>query len=196
MEDGNASESLCAQCGAPVEVGQIFCKQCGGTVRPPSPLVASVAESPSAQPKRKWISLKWSLIAVVLLFGYFMWQCGSGMKAGARLSDEAVRHFHSQLDSEAYDDIVRDSDEAFRNSENRDELVKFLAGVHSKLGPSRGFNRTNIFVNANTNGTFMKVTYQSTFDQGNAVEAFTWKKAGVGLQLVRYDVNSNAFVTR
>jgi hypothetical protein len=107
-----------------------------------------------------------------------------------------VRHFHSQLDSEAYDDIVRDSDEAFRNSENRDELVKFLAGVHSKLGPSRGFNRTNIFVNANTNGTFMKVTYQSTFDQGNAVEAFTWKKAGVGLQLVRYDVNSNAFVTR
>jgi hypothetical protein len=124
MEDGNiASESLCAQCGASVEVGQIFCKQCGGTVRPPAPFVTSVAESPSARPKRKWISLKWSLIAVVLLFGYFMWQCGSGIKAGARLSDEAVRHFHSQLDSEAYGDIVRDSDEAFQNSENRDELV-------------------------------------------------------------------------
>ncbi len=197
MEDGNiASESLCAQCGAPADVGQIFCKKCGGTVRPPAPLVTSVAESPSAQSKRKWISLKWSLIAVVFLFGYFMWQCGSGMKAGARLSDEAVSHFHSQLDSEAYSDIVRDSDEAFQNSENRDELVKFLAGVHSKLGPSRGFNRTNILVNANTNGTFIKVTYQSTFDQGNAVEAFTWKKAGTGLKLVRYDVNSNAFLTR
>ena len=196
MEDGNiASESLCAQCGAPVEVGQIFCKQCGGTVRPPAPFVTSVAESPSARPKRKWISLKWSLIAVVLLFGDFMWQCGSGMKAGARLSDEAVRHFHSQLDSEAYGDIVRDSDEAFQNSENR-ELVRFLAGVHSKLGPARGFNRTNILVNANTNGTFIKVTYQSTFDQGNAVEAFPWKKAGTGLKLVRYDVSSNAFVTR
>jgi len=125
-----------------------------------------------------------------------MWQCGSGMKAGARLSDEAVRHFHSQLDSEAYGDIVRDSDVAFQNSENREELVKFLAGVHSNLGPSRGFNRTNIFVNANTNGTFIKVTYQSTFDQGNAVEAFTWKKAGTGLKLVRYDVSSNSFVTR
>ena len=112
------------------------------------------------------------------LFHVAMWL---HMKAGARFSDEAVRHFHSQLDSEAYDDIVRDSDDAFRNSESRDELVKFLAGVHSKLGPSRGFNRTNIFVNANTNGTFIKVTYQSTFDQGNAVEAFTWKKAGTGL---------------
>jgi hypothetical protein len=118
------------------------------------------------------------------------------MKAGADLSDEAVRHFHSQLDSGAYGDIVRDSDEAFRNSEDRDELVKFLEGVHSKLGPSRGFTRTNIFVNATTNGTFIKVTYQSTFDQGNAVEAFTWKKAGTGLKLVRYDASSKAFVTR
>lgn len=122
-----------------------------------------------------------------------MW---SGVKAGARLSDDAVRHFHSQLDSEAYGDIVRNSDEAFQNSANGDEIVKFLAGVHSKLGLSRGFNRINIFVNATTNGTFIKVTYQSTFDHGNAVEAFTWKKTGAALKLVRYDVNSNAFVTR
>jgi hypothetical protein len=57
------------------------------------------------------------------LFGYFAWQCGSGMQAGARLSDEAVRHFHSQLHSEAYSEIARDSDEAFQNSENRDEII-------------------------------------------------------------------------
>jgi hypothetical protein len=150
----------------------------------------------SVQPKHKRVLLKWSLLATVLVLGYFMWQCGSGMKAGARLSDDAVRHFHSQLDSGAYEDIVRDADEAFQNSGNRDEIIKFLAGVHSKLGPSRGFTRTNIFVNASTNGTFIRVTYQSTFDQGNAVEAFTWKKAGAGLKLVRFDVNSNAFVTR
>lgn len=153
-------------------------------------------DSYPAQPKRKRVLVKWSLLATVLVLGYFMWQCGSGMRAGARLSDEAVRQFHSQLDSESYGDIVRDSDEAFQNSENRDEIIKFLAGVHSKLGPSRDFTRTNIFVNATTNGTFIKVSYQSTFEQGKAVEAFTWKKAGGGLKLVRYDVNSNAFVTR
>ena len=149
-----------------------------------------------AQRKHKRVLLKWSLVAAALVLGFFMWQCGSGMKAGARLSDDAVRHFHSQLDSEAYGDIVDDSDEAFQNSENRDEIIKFLSGVHSKLGPSRGFTRTNIFVNASTNGTFIKVTYQSTFDQGNAVEAFTWKRADGGLKLVRYDVNSKTFLTR
>jgi len=30
----------------------------------------------------------------------------------------------------AHYDIVRESDEAFQNSRNRDEITKFLAGVH------------------------------------------------------------------
>jgi hypothetical protein len=67
-----------------------------------------------AQPKHKRVLLKWSLLATVLMLGYFMWQCESGMRAGARLSDDAVRRFHSQLDSEGYGDIVRESDETFR----------------------------------------------------------------------------------
>ena len=188
-----ATGTTCPQCGVAADTGRIFCANCRAPLRPPAPLIPqSVPES--AKPKST--SLRWALVAIGLLLGYFAWQCGSGMKAGARLSDEAVRHFHSQLDSEAYDDIVRDSDEAFQNSESRDELVKFLAGVHSKLGASRDFTRTNIFVNASTNGTFIKVTYESTFDQGNAVEAFTWKKASGGLKLVRYDVNSKVFLTR
>ena len=153
-------------------------------------------EGHAATPKRNPILVKWSILVAILLLGYFMWQCGSGMAAGARLSDDDVRHFHSQLDSGAYADIVSESDEAFQNSESHDGLMKFLAGVHSKLGPSHDFTRTNISVNATTNGTFIRVNYQSTFDQGNASEAFTWRRTGSNLKLVRYDVNSRAFLTR
>jgi hypothetical protein len=194
------AERTCTQCGTRADAGLIFCKKCGTALQTPAPLIQSGIAVPrgnySAEPKAKRVLLKWLFLATVLILGYFMWQCGSGMRAGARLSDDAVRHFHSQLDSEAYGDIVRDSDEAFQKSDNRDEIIKFLSGVHSKLGLTRGFTRANIFVNAGTNGTFIKVTYQSTFDHGNALEAFTWKKAGGGLKLVRYDVNSNAFLTR
>ena len=147
-------------------------------------------------PKPKQILWKWSLGLVLIFVGYFMWQCGSGMLAGARLSDEAVRHFHSQLDSEAYSDILRESDEAFQKSASSDEITKFLAGVHSKLGSSRGFSRLGINVNATSSGTFIRLSYQSRFEQGNAVETFVWKKAGNAIKLVRYDVNSNVFVTR
>lgn len=160
-----------------------------------APADVSPSSDPVA-PRPRRILWKWSLAAALLLFGYFVWQCGSGFRAGARLSDDAVRHFHSQLDSEAYDDILRESDEAFQNSGSSDEITKFLTGVHSKLGSSREFTRAGINVTASTSGTFIRVSYQSTFDQGNAVETFVWRKAGDGLKLVRYEVNSNAFVTR
>jgi hypothetical protein len=118
------------------------------------------------------------------------------MSAGARLSDDAVRRFHSQLDSQKYGEIMDESDEAFQNSGSRDEISKFLSGVHSKLGASRGFTRTNIAVNATTSGTFIRVSYRSAFDQGDAAETFTWRKTGNGLKLFNYQVNSNVFVTR
>src|SRR3954453_15786205 len=39
---GRHNESLCAHGGAPAEVGQMFCEQCGGTVRTPAPLVTQL----------------------------------------------------------------------------------------------------------------------------------------------------------
>ena len=147
-------------------------------------------------PKPPRILWKWSFVVVVLLFGYFTWQCGTGIRAGMQLSDGAVRHFHSQLDAEAYSDILRESDEAFQNSASSDEITKFLSGVHSKLGSSKGFTRAGINVNVTTNGTFIKVSYQSAFEQGNAVETFVWRRKVDGVKLVRYDINSNVFVTR
>ena len=150
----------------------------------------------AAERKRKWISLKWSLIAIVLMFGYFMWQFGSAMSAGARLSDDSVRRLHSQLDTGAYDDILRESDEAFQNSASREELLKFRTGIHSKLGTARVCSRQHMSVNSGTHGTFINVTYRSTFDQGDATETFIWRKAGGNLRLAGYHVRSNAFLQR
>lgn len=185
----------CTHCGSSADSGSIFCKACGATLLPPAPLIPSSANV-QPRPERKRTLLKWSLVATAILVAYFMWQCGSALSAGARLSNDAVRHFHSQLDSGAYGDILGESDEAFQNSGNRDEIIKFLTGVHSKLGLSHGFTRTNLFVNATPGGTFIRVTYDSTFDQGGAVETFTWRKAAGGLKLVAYQVNSNVFITR
>ena len=117
-------------------------------------------------PKRKRLLLKWSLILTGLVLAYFTWQCGSGMHAAAQLSDQAVRTFHSELDSAAYENIFRDSDAAFQNAGSHEQLIKFLAGVHSKLGASRSFSRRSIFVNATTNGTFVKVEYASVLSRG------------------------------
>jgi hypothetical protein len=144
-------------------------------------------------PTRKRILVKWSLIATLLVFGYFAWQCGSGMHAAAGLSDNAVRRFHSQLDAAGYEDIVRESDKAFQDADSHEELLKFLAGVHSKLGKSVNSARGAIFVNASTHGTFIRVNYNSEFQRGGAVETFTWRKADGGLRLVGYHIESKVF---
>ena len=185
--------STCTRCGSSVGSASIFCKDCGATLLPPAPLIPSPAD---VQPKRerKRILWKWSLVAAAILLAYFMWQCGSGMIAGARLSDDAVRRFHSQLDSGAYEELWKESDDSFQNSGSHEELLKFLAGVHSKLGVSRSSTRTNIFVSATTNGTFIKVTYESTFEKGNATETFTWRKTiGGSLILFGYNIQSKTF---
>ncbi len=147
-------------------------------------------------PKRSWISVKWTVVAILLVFGYFTWQCGSGMWAGANLSDAAVSHFHSELDSQAYDNIISEGSELFRTSDEHDELVKFLAGVHTRLGASHNIYRAGINVSATTNGTFIKVTYNSSFEEGSATEEFTWRKENGNLKLVHYGVTSKAFLPR
>lgn len=146
------------------------------------------------RPKPKRLLLKWSLALTALALAYLTWQCGSGMYAAARSSDQAVATFHSELDSQAYEKIVEEADPAFQNSGSHEKLIKFLAGVHSKLGTSRSSIRQSIFVNATTNGTFIKVAYASAFEQGTASEVFTWRKSGEGLKLVGYNVNSDVFI--
>ena len=113
------------------------------------------------------------------------------MSAGARLSDDRVRRVDSQLDSAAYEDILPESDEAFQNSASR---LEFLSGIHSKLGTARVCSRQNMNVNAGTHGTFINVTYRSTFDRGDAVETFVWRKVGGNLRLAGYHVQSNTFL--
>jgi hypothetical protein len=190
----NTTGTDCRLCCTRADTGRIFCAHCGAPLRTPVALIPEIVQEGPKHHKRKWISAKGTLFATVLLVAYFTWQCGSGVNSAGRLSDEAVRHFHSQLDAQAYADIVEESDEALQKSRSHDEIIIFLLGVHSKLGSSRNFTRTNVFVNASSAGTLVRATYHSIFERGNAVEGFTWRRTTDGLKLMRYDVNSDVFV--
>jgi hypothetical protein len=55
-------EKVCSTCGAPAEIGSIFCKKCGATLRPPVPLVLSPSQEGNSLPKT--VSAK----AILLIF--------------------------------------------------------------------------------------------------------------------------------
>ena len=141
--------------------------------------------------------MKWSLVATTFFFTYLIWELGSGFIAGAELSDSAVRRFHSLVDSTNYEELLRESDKDFQRAESHAELLKLLGGVHSKLGASRDLTRTYTGVTFTTSGAFVKVTYQTTFERGEATGTFIWRKAvDGGLSLHGYDIQSNAFLSK
>ena len=146
--------------------------------------------------KTTWISWKWTLIISAIAVTFLMWQCGSGLLKGRGLANAAVRHFHSQLNEGLVEQICSDADAGFQQVQGHDETVKFLQGVHTKLGLAQSEKLTYMTVNATTGGTFLTTVYQTTFDRGLATETFTWLKtiSGNGLKLRGYNIQSNAFI--
>jgi hypothetical protein len=156
---------------------------------------SSPAPLASASP-RQGVSWKWklALIAGAVVMCYGLWTIGSGLYQGARLSAASVAHFHEQLNANEYQAIFDEADEGFQQAGTRDESIKFLQAVHTKLGDAGAVHLTNTNVQANTNGSFVVTTYSTTFAHATAVETFTWVKKGGALKLRGYNINSKALV--
>jgi len=126
---------------------------------------------------------------------YLFWQCGSAVMHGRRLSNAAVQNFHQQLNAEKYDEIFDTADESFRTSKSKEDSLKVLRTVHAKLGNARSETLTQVTMQTTGAGTFVITTYTTTFEQGEAVERFTWVKRGETLFLRGYHVDSNALTS-
>jgi uncharacterized protein DUF3887 len=160
-----------------------------------TPISISPDVAGAQPPPRKRVLLKWSLLATGLLLAYGLWQCGSGLVKGGQASDAAVAEFHHNLNAGSFEEIYSRSDQVFQESGKKEELFKFFTAIHKKLGNAGNASRGGINVNANTSGTFITVTYTTTYDKGAATETFTWRKGVAGdLKLVGYNIQSDALI--
>jgi hypothetical protein len=147
---------------------------------------------PARQPVR--VLWKWSFFITAVVLAFFMWQCGSTLLQGRSSANQAVRQFHQELNAGEYERICQEASEGFTRSTTHDELLKFLQGVHTKLGSVDSENLMNLGVNATANGTFLTARYNAKFANGSAVETFTWIKSAGTLKLYGYNVQSNALL--
>jgi hypothetical protein len=145
---------------------------------------------PTSSPKR--VLWKLSLAATSLILLFLAWQCDSAFREGRSLANVAVRQFHEKLNQGRYEEIYREADEGFSRPGKHDQMVRFLEAVHVRLGNAGAANLANMRVNATTGGTFIVAQYNTTFDQGSAVETFTWIRSRGALKLSGYNIQSNA----
>lgn len=121
---------------------------------------------------------------------------GCGFADGQRKGQDAVETFHRQLNAARYSDIYASATPAFRSSGPETDVAAYLGGVHRKLGAFKTATLGSTMVNASTSGTFIRQTYESEFEQGAAVEEFTFLLSGDQAALHAYNINSRALVMK
>ena len=165
---------------------------------PPGNAGWGTSAPPLAQPeKSKHLVLKFILLGVAILVTFLMWQCGTALYQGATKSDAIVSHFHELLNNGKYEQICGEADPYFQAAENKQALLKVLLLIHERLGRAGATTRGVVNVNANTNGTFLSVDYQTQFEKGTAKEEFTFRKSVTGdLKLLGYHVQSSALLDK
>ena len=121
---------------------------------------------------------------------------GWGAQKDMEGASAAVLQFHSQLDNQDYLSIYSKADQRFRAASKLDDFTALMTAVHKKLGTVQQSSRQGFFVNYNTSGTTIRLTYATKFADGDADKEFVWTKQGDSFLLLRYHINSNALVTK
>ena len=113
------------------------------------------------------------------------------------IATKGVEQFHSQLDSERYQEIYATADEGLQKTTTEGDFVTLLQAVHKKLGKVQTSQRSNFQVGISTGeGTVVTLVYQTTFDQGSGTEQFLWHMRDNQPWLSGYHINSNALITK
>jgi hypothetical protein len=110
--------------------------------------------------------------------------------------ETAVARFHQQYNHSQFEQIYGGSDDVFKRSSEKAEVLRFLAVVRRKLGAEVSAKRTGFNVNTDlTKGQSVVLTYDTKFEHGTAAETFTLHVSEGVAQLEGYNINSTALVT-
>lgn len=121
---------------------------------------------------------------------------GCGAQKDIAGASAAVVQFHGQLDHQDYLTIYNNADARLRSTSKQEDFLALMTAVHNKLGTVQQSSRQGSFVNYNTSGSSIRVTYATKFSGGDADEEFLWSKSGDTFHLLGYHINSNALITK
>jgi hypothetical protein len=109
---------------------------------------------------------------------------------GKPAAEKGVASFLSMLNEGKFEEIFNNADDGFKNSGPKEDTIKFLTIVNSKLG--KVVSTSNQSWKAQTfNMTSTIVLLQSTeFENGKGEETFTFVLDGDNVKLLGYNINS------
>src|SRR5258708_33833825 len=121
---------------------------------------------------------------------------GCSMSADTKMAEEAVARFRTMLDAAQFEAIYAESADDLRKATTRDKFIAFLEAVHKKLGITKSAKEESWNVNYHTSGTFITLSYGTSYERGDAREQFVYRLQGVNAKLAGYHITSDALILK
>ena len=137
--------------------------------------------------ERNWI---WITLAIVIALGWGVFTFVRAIQKGGGESDQAMAHFHQQMDVGDCAGIYSEASPELRTTTKSEEWTSMCEGLKTAMGTYTSTNRGTVNLQKTTAGSFVEVSYESQFSNGPAHESFLWKRDGTTLRLHRYNINS------
>ncbi len=141
-------------------------------------------------------SSKLQLTIVIGVLLPVLFSCNRKTFSAVRTAEGGVQHFHELFNQSQFQQIWQEAADEFRTSGSQAELVEFFDKVHKKLGNVSRTGSPAYFVNVSTQGTFVRLTYDTEFAQGKAQETFVWRVESDGPRLVGYNISSRDLIVK
>ena len=134
-----------------------------------------------------------------LLFVSFIFVIGTltvscSFTKGKEQAERAVEKFHQQLNAGQLHEIYQQGDDKFKESVTEADFTQVLEAVRRKLGTFQKATFAGGNVNSGTMGTVATLAYEVEYNEGKGTEQFSFLVSGEEAKLLRYDINSPAFI--
>ncbi len=127
-----------------------------------------------------------SAIVAALLLG----MAGCGMSKNTKAAEAAVERFHRHWNANEFQAVFDDAHMQFRAAETPDRLKTALKNVKQHYGDLKSSSKRSWGFNTDKGITDIKLSYDSSYTHGNAVEEFIYRMSGDHALLLAYDIMS------
>jgi hypothetical protein len=123
-----------------------------------------------------------------VVFGLVFGLAGCGVAKKTKAAEAEVDRFHQHWNAGEFQAVFDEAHMQFRSAQPADTMKATLDKVKKHYGALKSSKRRSWGINSDQGVTDIKLSYDSVFDHGEAVEAFVFRTTGEKVLLASYDI--------
>lgn len=132
--------------------------------------------------------MKTTTIATRLALALALELAGCGVAKNTKVAEAEVDRFHQRWNAAEFQAVYDEAHMQFRAAQSAEAMITTMQAVKKNYGNLKSSTKRSWGFNSNEGVTDIKLSYDSAFDHGAAVEAFLFRITGEKALLVSYDI--------